>query len=64
MANEVIRREAKAAEVKFWELADALSVSEATVTRLLRRELPDAERERLLGIIAEIAQRKEAGRNE
>lgn len=60
MVNEVIRRRAKEAGVKFWELADALSISEATVTRKLRRELPDAEREKILEIIGQIAQRKEA----
>ena len=58
MANQKIRQMAKKLDVKFWELADALDVSEATVTRMLRREL-DAEKQRnLLEIINAIAQQK------
>lgn len=58
MSNNGIRKSAKENGVKLWELADALGVSEATVTRKLRRELPDVEQEKVLTIIAEIAQKK------
>lgn len=51
MANENIRELAKANGVKFWEIADVLSVSEATVTRKLRHELPEDEKQRILEII-------------
>lgn len=64
MINDSIRSKARVKNVKFWEIADALSISEATLTRKLRRELPDAEREKLLRIIEEIAQRKEAENRE
>lgn len=54
-ANKEIREALKNARVWQWELADALGVNEGTVTRMLRRELPEAERERVLATIAEIA---------
>lgn len=58
MANNALRQAARESGVKLWELADALDVSEATVTRMLRREL-DAEKQRnLLEIINAIAQQK------
>ena len=58
MANEGIRAEAKKNGLCLWELADHLHVSEATITRKLRRELGDAERDQFLSAISEIAKEK------
>ena len=55
MYNNEIRDSAKKNNVKLWQLADAMNVSEATMTRLLRRELPDAENRRILAIIRNLS---------
>lgn len=61
MANVGIRAEAKKNGVMLWEISDRLGVSEATITRKLRRELSDSERDRFLSIISEIAKEKAGG---
>lgn len=58
LANADIRAKAKGAGVRMWELADHLNISEPTVTRKLRHELPQAEKERIFSIIEEIAKEK------
>lgn len=54
-ANLDIRAAAKGAGVKLWEIADHLKISEPSITRKLRHELPQAEKERIFSIIEEIA---------
>lgn len=61
LKNAEIRQRAKAAGVRFWQLADALGVSEPTMTRKLRHELDQAEKDRLLEIINQIAQEENHG---
>ncbi len=58
LANADIRAKAKGAGVRMWELADHFGISEPTVTRKLRHELPQAEKERIFSIIEEIAKEK------
>ena len=58
MAKIGIRAEAKKNGVCLWEIADRFGVSEMTVTRKLRRELGDAERNQFLSAISEIAKEK------
>jgi len=41
VANEDLRTEAKMAGVKLWQIAAKLGVSEATITRRMRMELPE-----------------------
>lgn len=57
MANQDIRSYAKAKGVKLWQIADVKGVSEPTITRLLRRELPEAEKAEIIRIIDELAAR-------
>lgn len=64
MRNVAIREQAKSSGVRLWEIAEALGVSEATVTRMLRRELLEAEQRKILNIVAVLAQRKEAAAHE
>lgn len=64
MRNIAIREQAKSSGVRLWEIADALGVSEATVTRMLRRELLEAEQRKILNIVAVLAQSKEAEAHE
>lgn len=59
MANEIVRHAAKSAQVKFWEIADAMQISEATMSRKLRHELPEAEQQRILQLIEKIATERE-----
>lgn len=55
MVNELIRKEAKERGVKLWQIAYRISMSDSNFSRKLRHELPEAERERVLSIIREIA---------
>ena len=63
-ANEEIRSKAKAAGVRLWQVAKAIDVSEATLTRMLREELSAADAERLLAIIEKIGGERGAGMSE
>ena len=47
--------------VRQWELAKILNVSEMTITRRLRNELPQEEQDRICKLIEEYA--KNGGRN-
>ena len=53
MNNERIRKALKTYGVYTWELGDLLGVSEATVTRKLRHELPKEEQSRIVKLIKE-----------
>lgn len=55
MKNISIRECARKNGVKFWEIAEALGVSEATVTRRMRQELSQEEKEKILAIIDNLA---------
>lgn len=58
MSNTDIREAAKQAGVFLYAVADKLGISEPTMTRLLRRELPDEKKKELKGIIAELSEQK------
>jgi hypothetical protein len=63
MANADLRKEARAACVPFWMIGEALNVSEPTMTRKLRRELPAEEKAHIRAIIKQLkaaANQKEA----
>lgn len=55
MANQGIRSYAKQKGVKLWQIAAVKGVSEPTITRLLRCELSETEKEEIKRIIDEIA---------
>ena len=50
-ANSEVRRFAKAEGVPLWRLAEALEISEPTMTRRLRHELPSGEKEQILAVV-------------
>lgn len=54
MKNIDIRKKAKAARVKHWQIAEALGVSESTFCCRLRRELPAEEKKKVFDAIEEI----------
>ena len=58
LANSDIRSTAKTKGVRLWETAEFLNVSDPTMTRMLRRELPNKEKQRFLSIIEEIASKR------
>ena len=56
MQNQTIREEARACGVKLWQVAEQIGISDGNFSRKLRKELPDEERERVIGIIHRLAE--------
>lgn len=56
MYNQKIREEAKASKVMLWEVAEQLGITDGTLSRKLRRELPEDEQQRITEIIHAIAE--------
>lgn len=54
--NADLRQTAKNAGVYFWQIADLWGVSEAYMTRLMRRELTAEERSRFLDAVEQLKQ--------
>ena len=52
--NKRVREFASKNKVRLWQIADALNVSEPTITRYLRRELPEEKQDELINVIKEI----------
>lgn len=61
MANEAIREKVKATGVRYWEVAERIGVSDVTLCRQLRRELPEARQQLILRAIDELAGRDTDG---
>lgn len=59
-SNLDVRTVAKNKGVLLWEIANYMNISEATMTRKLRCELPANEKQRILAVIDEIADDKAA----
>ena len=55
LKNQPVRKRAHEKGVRLWELADALGVSQATMTRKLSRELPSTESKKYCALIDQIA---------
>lgn len=55
MANQDIKSYARQKGVKLWQIADVKGVSEPTMTRWLRFELPESEKAEYIHIIDELA---------
>lgn len=56
MTNNSIREAAAKSGVRLWQVADRLGMTDGNFSRKLRKEFPEAERNRILGIITEIAE--------
>ena len=54
-ANQTIRDTAKAHGVKLWQVAEAYGINDSNFSRKLRKELPEAEQQRIIGIIHRLA---------
>ena len=55
MSNLEIRKEMKKHRLFNYEVAEAMGISEFTLSRKLRKELPQEEKEKILQIIDQLA---------
>lgn len=62
MANETIRKAAKQAGVKLWEVAECCGVADSTFSRQMRREFPAEKQKKVLATIRAIAAQREGER--
>lgn len=60
MENVILRERARERGVKMWELAEGLGITDSTLSRKLRRELPEQEQKQLLQMVDLIADRRNA----
>ena len=58
MTNIEIKSHALTRGVKLWQIAEKLRISEATMTRMLRKELPQAKQQEIMTIIDQISEAK------
>ncbi len=59
MFNKDLRAYAKEKGVFFWQIAKAMGISEPTITRKLRAELPEQEKQTFRRIINELSAQNE-----
>ena len=59
MCNIEVRNAAKDSGIRLWQVADEIGMNESVLSRKLRKELPDAEKARLLDAIRRLARRKQ-----
>ena len=57
--NQDIRNAAKKADIKLWQIAEKLGIWDATLSKKLRKELPQEEKEKIFGIISELSKEAE-----
>lgn len=58
MNNADIRKMAEKSNVKLWRIADYLGITDGNFSRKLRKELPEAEKQKIFAIIEELATEK------
>ena len=56
MSNQDFRRTAAGAGGKLWQIADALGIADCSLSRKLRKELPQEEKEEIFTIIQKLSQ--------
>jgi len=54
MKNNEIREEIKAANLRFWQVAEKFGLNDGNFSRKLRHELSDADKMKIRAIIAEL----------
>lgn len=57
--NQDIRRAAGGAGVRLWQIAAALGIADCSLSRKLRKELPQEEKEKIFAIIEKLAKEAE-----
>lgn len=58
-ANITIRKMSKDKGVFLWEIADALGMNDSTLSKKLRKELPQKETEKIVSIIDRLSREKQ-----
>jgi len=58
MSNFAVRSEMMKANLKLWEVADAMGIADYTLSRKLRYELPEEEQEKIIRIIHTIKENR------
>jgi len=53
MCNQDIKNEIRRAGLMLWQVADSLGIADSSFSRKLRKELTDADKERIRQIIRE-----------
>ena len=56
MVNQDVRRAAAGAGIKLWQIADALGIADCSLSRKLRKELPQEEKEKIFSIIQQLSE--------
>lgn len=56
VTNQDIRRAAAGAGVKLWQIADALGIADCSLSRKLRKELSQEEKDKIFSIIKQLSQ--------
>lgn len=59
MSNKNIREYAKEKGVYLWQIANAMGISEPTMTRRMRSELSEQEQANIMSIIQKLSEQKE-----
>lgn len=59
MKNQDVRAYAKEKHVFLWQCAEALGISEPTMSRRMRAELPEPEKQKIFRIIDELAEQSD-----
>lgn len=54
MNNVDIREKAEKSNVKLWQIADYLGITDGNFSRKLRKELPEEEKQKIFTIIKEL----------
>ncbi len=57
-ANHDIRALLKQSKVRWWQVAECLGIQDSALSRKLRHELPEEEKEKIFAIIGELAAAK------
>ena len=52
--NQMVRQIAKKENIRLWEIGEKLGMSDASFSRLLRKELDEATKARIFAIIREL----------
>ena len=59
MLNKEVRKAARIADIPMWKIAMVLGISEPTIFRWLRTELPEDKKEAMMAAITKLAADKE-----
>ena len=53
--NQDIKLRAAGAGVRLWQIAERLGIADSSLSRKLRKELPEGEKQKIFGIIDELS---------